>query len=175
MQRLDKRSRMSGDVHVRFCESLRGRFPRATRLVITGKSRRLLEQNIRPAVESFLAERGLTLSEEKTVITYIRNGFTFLGQSFRKHSRILHITPSAEGVLAFKRKIGEIIRKHVSSPMLVLIKKLNDTLRGWAYYHRHVVASEAFRCIDTYVFEQLWRMLRRRHSHKSRKWLFKKY
>jgi len=34
MQRLDDRSRMSGDVHVRFCESLRGKFPRATRLLI---------------------------------------------------------------------------------------------------------------------------------------------
>ena len=34
MQRLDDRSRMSGDVHVRFCERLGGRFPGATRLVI---------------------------------------------------------------------------------------------------------------------------------------------
>jgi len=143
--------------------------------VITGKSKRLLDQNVKPVVEAFLTERGLTLSEEKTVITYIRNGFTFLGQTFRKHGRVLHITPSVEGVLALKRKIGEIIRKHVSAPMPVLIKKLNETLRGWANYHRHVVASEAFGCVDSYVFEQLWRMLRRRHSNKSKKWLFKKY
>jgi RNA-directed DNA polymerase len=143
--------------------------------VITGKSKRLLEQNVKPAVEAFLSERGLTLSEEKTVITYIRDGFTFLGQTFRKHGRVLHITPSIEGVLALKRKIGEIIRKHVSAPMPALIKKLNETLRGWANYHRHVVASEAFRCIDTYVFEQLWRMLRQRHSNKSKKWLFREY
>ena len=33
MHRLVDRSRMSGDVHVRFCEGLRGRFPRATRLL----------------------------------------------------------------------------------------------------------------------------------------------
>ncbi len=112
--------------------------------VITGKSRRLLEQDVKPAVEAFLSERGLTLSEEKTVITYISDGFTFLGQTFRRHGRVLHITPAIEGVLALKRKIGEIIRKHVSAPMPVLIKKLNETLRGWANYHRHVVASEAF-------------------------------
>jgi RNA-directed DNA polymerase len=143
--------------------------------VITGKSKRLLEQNVRPAAEKFLAERGLTLSEEKTVITYIRNGFTFLGQTFRKHGRVLHITPSVEGVLALKRKVGELIRKHTSAPMPVLIKKLNETLRGWANYHRHVVASEAFSCIDTYVLEELWRMLRQRHPGKSKKWLFDKY
>jgi RNA-directed DNA polymerase len=143
--------------------------------IVTGKSKRLLEQNVKPAVEKFLAERGLTLSEEKTVITYIRNGFTFLGQTFRKHGRVLHITPAVEGVLALTRKVGELIRKHTSAPMPVLIKKLNETLRGWANYHRHVVASEAFGRIDTYVFEQLWRMLRRRHSNKSKKWLFDKY
>lgn len=144
-------------------------------LVVTGKSKRLLEQNVKPAVESFLAERGLALSAEKTVITYIRNGFTFLGQTFRKHGRVLHITPAIDGVLAIKSKVGELIRKHVSAPMPVLIKKLNEALRGWANYHRHVVASEAFSRIDTYVFEQLWRMLRRRHSGKSKKWLFDKY
>jgi RNA-directed DNA polymerase len=59
--------------------------------------------------------------------------------------------------------------------MITLIKKLNEILRGWANYHRYVVASDAFRRVDTYVHEQLWRMLRRRHSNKSKKWLFKKY
>jgi RNA-directed DNA polymerase len=38
-----------------------------------------------------------------------------------------------------------------------------------------VVASKAFESIDTYVFEQLWRMVRRRHSQKSAGWLTKHY
>ena len=59
--------------------------------------------------------------------------------------------------------------------MPVLIKKLNETLRGWANYHRHVVASEASGRIDTYVFEQLWRMVKRRHQNKSKGWLIKHY
>ena len=50
--------------------------------------------------------------------------------------------------------------------MPALIKKLNSTLRGWANYHRHVVASEAFSSVDTYVYEQLWRMLCRRYPKK---------
>jgi RNA-directed DNA polymerase len=143
--------------------------------IITGKSRQLLERQVKPAVEAFLAERGLSLSAEKTMITYIKDGFTFLGQTFRKHGRVLHITPAKEGVLALIRKAGELIRTHVSAPMPYLIKKLNETLRGWGNYHRHVVASEAFSRIDTYVYEELWRMLRRRHSKKSRKWLARKY
>jgi RNA-directed DNA polymerase len=144
-------------------------------LVVTCKSKRILEEAIKPAIETFLAERGLTLSEEKTVITHIRDGFTFLGQTFRKHGRVLHITPSKEGQLAVMQKAGELIRKHVSAKMPVLIKKLNETLRGWANYHRHVVSSDAFSRLDTYVFEQLWRMVKRRHPNKFHQWLTKKY
>ena len=59
--------------------------------------------------------------------------------------------------------------------MIVLITKLNQVLRGWANYHRHVVSSEAFDRVDTYVYEQLWRMLRKRHPGKSKRWLFKEY
>ena len=68
-----------------------------------------------------------------------------------------------------------MIRKYTSAPMVVLIKKLNELLRGWANYHRHVVASAAFSRVDSYVYDQLWRMLRRRHRHKSSSWLYKKY
>ena len=143
--------------------------------IITGKSKQLLERQVKPVVEQFLAERGLTLSEEKTSITHITDGFTFLGQTFRKNGNTLRITPAKEGVLALKRKVGNVCRKYVSAPMAALIKVLNQTLRGWGNYHRHVVASAAFSEIDTYVYEQLWRMIRRRHQNKSKKWLYRKY
>lgn len=143
--------------------------------IITGKSKTILVKKVVPAVKRFLAERGLQLSEEKTKLTYIRHGFTFLGQTFRKYGDTLRITPSKEGVLALIRKVGALIRKYISAPIVILIKKLNEVLRGWAYYHRHVVATEAFARVDTYVYEQLWRMLRKRHPKKPKKWLFKKY
>ncbi|MDR4496992.1 MAG: hypothetical protein MRK02_03560 [Candidatus Scalindua sp.] len=62
----------------------------------------------------------------------------------------------------------------MSAPVEALFKKLNSVLRGWANYHRHVVSSEAFSRVDTYVFEQLWRMVRRRHQNKTKGWLIKK-
>jgi RNA-directed DNA polymerase len=165
-------------------ETVRRAVPRRCRInfvryaddfIITGKSQSILEESIQPVVEGFLRERGLGLSPEKTVVTHIKDGFTFLGQTFRKHGRALHITPSIEGVHTLMRKVRTLIQSHVSAPMPGLIKRLNEVLRGWANYHRHVVASEAFSRIDTYVFEQLRRMLRRRHSQKSVKWLTKRY
>jgi RNA-directed DNA polymerase len=143
--------------------------------IITGKSKRLLERAVRPAVEAFLAERGLSLSEEKTSITHIKHGFTFLGQTFRKQANVLHITPAEEGILTLIRKVGTLTRDHVNAPMPALIKALNQTLRGWGNYHRHVVASDAFLRVDRYVREQLWRMLRRRHPNRSKRWLSARY
>ncbi len=143
--------------------------------IVTGKSKRILETMVKPAIEEFLAKRGLTLSKGKTAITHIRDGFTFLGQSLRKHNKTLHITPAKEGVLTLMRKVGALTRKYKSAPMVVLIKELNQLLRGWANYHRHVVATRAFGYVDTNVFRQLWRMLRRRHPKKSNSWLAKRY
>ena len=143
--------------------------------IITGKSRTILEDAVKPVVEGFLAERGLSLSPEKTLVTHITDGFTFLGQTFRKHGGVLHITPSKQGVLALEQKVGTLIREHVSAPMPALIKALNQVLRGWANYHRHVVASAAFSRIDHYVFEHLWRMLQKRHPNKSAHWLIQHY
>lgn len=165
-------------------EAIRNAVPRRCRVnfiryaddfIVTGISKRLLEERVKPAVIKFLAERGLTLSEEKTKITHISKGFTFLGQTFRKRGKKLHIKPAKEGVLALIEKVGTIIRKYVSAPMPALIKKLNQTLRGWANYHRHVVAAEAFKRVDKYVFEQLLRMVRKRHQNKPKHWLYKKY
>jgi RNA-directed DNA polymerase len=165
-------------------QAVRSAIPRRSRVnfvryaddfIITGKSKQLLESEVKPVVVRFLAERGLTLSEEKTSITHIKHGFKFLGQFFRKFGNTLRITPAKEGVLALMRKVGNLCRKYVSAPMPALIKALNQTLRGWGNYHRHVVASDAFSQVDNHVFEQLWRMLRRRHPNKPKKWLVRKY
>lgn len=143
--------------------------------IITAKSRTILEQSVRPAIEAFLSKRGLELSQEKTVITHITQGFTFLGQTFRKQGGKLHITPSKDAIKSIIQKLGDLMHKHVASPAPALIKALNQTLRGWGNYHKHVVSSEAFTRIDTYVFEQLWRILRKRHPKKSKHWLIKRY
>jgi RNA-directed DNA polymerase len=165
-------------------EAVRKSVPRRSRVnfiryaddfIITGKSRRLLEKQVKPAVVEFLRERGLNLSEEKTAITHIRDSFMFLGQTFRKHGKVLHIRPSKEGVESLIQRLGGIIRKYVSAPMPLMIKKLNSVLRGWGNYHRHVVAGASFYRIDGYVHDQLCRMLRKRHPRKSKKWLVKKY
>src|ERR1700730_5415765 len=73
--------------------------------IITGTSQELLEREVKPCVESFLAERGLELSQEKTNITHFSEGFDFLGQNVRKYGDKLLIKPSAKNVKSFLDKI----------------------------------------------------------------------
>jgi RNA-directed DNA polymerase len=80
--------------------------------IITGHSQEWLEQEVKPVVVEFLAERGLVLSPEKTKITHIKDGFDFLGWNIRKYSGKLLMKPSKANVKAHLDKIREEIRAY---------------------------------------------------------------
>ncbi|MCP3923948.1 MAG: group II intron reverse transcriptase/maturase, partial [Desulfobacterales bacterium] len=143
--------------------------------LITANSKEILENMVKPAVISFLHERGLKLSEEKTKITHISNGFDFLGQNVRKYNSKLIIKPSKENVQSFLHNIRETIHKHRGSKAEALIRDLNTKIRGWANFHKHVVSSKTFGYVDNCIRNDLWRWMRRRHRNKSTKWLKRKY
>lgn len=143
--------------------------------IITGCSREQLEDKVRPAVESFLSERGLRLSEEKTKITSIEDGFDFLGANVRKYGDKLLIRPSRRNILDFLREIRRLIRTQRAATALDLIRQLNSKLRGWANQHKHLVSSRAFQYVERCVFQALWRWAKRRHPEKGLSWVRTKY
>jgi len=143
--------------------------------IITAKSKELLEDVIKPVVIEFLKERGLSLSEEKTKITRIDEGFNFLGQNVRKYDGKLLIKPSKDNIQFFLQNIRETFKKHRGSKTIALIGDLNPKIRGWANYHKHVVSSKTFGYVDNCIRNELWRWMRRRHRNKSTGWLMKKY
>lgn len=144
-------------------------------LLVTGKSKELLEESIIPVVSDFLKERGLELSEEKTKIERIEDGFDFLGQHLRKYGNKLLITPSKGSVKALIAKTAKIIKDHHGRSAWGLINQLNPVIRGWANYHRHVVSKKTFAYIDSRIFRQIWNWARRTHQLKSRKWIKRRY
>jgi RNA-directed DNA polymerase len=143
--------------------------------LITGNSKELLEKEIAPLVEEFLKRRGLTISPEKTRITHIDDGFDFLGQNIRKYKGKLLIVPSPKNVKTFLNKVRIIIKTSGTMSAGQLIVQLNPLLRGWANYHRHIVSKQVFGRVASVIFEALWRWAKRRHPHKSGKWIRKKY
>ena len=143
--------------------------------VITGSSKELLEEEVKPWVEGFLKERGLELSMEKTRIVHINEGFDFLGWNFRKYTETLLIKPSKKNEQTFYRKVKEVISGNKTKRQGDLIILLNKKLRGWANYHSPVVAKEAFSRMDHLIHRAIWRWAKRRHPNKRVDWVRKKY
>jgi RNA-directed DNA polymerase len=143
--------------------------------ILTGKTKEVLEDEVKPMVEAFMRERGLELSQEKTVITHVEDGFDFLGQNVRKFNGTLLIQPSKKNVKTFLNGIREVIRKHQQATAYGLIVLLNPKIRGWGNYHRRVASKETFQRVDSEIFKMLWRWAVRRHPKKPRRWIRKKY
>ena len=143
--------------------------------VVTAASKDILEQKVKPVIVDFLRERGLKLSEEKTLITHIAEGFNFLGQRVRKFGKKLLIKPTRQSVRSLLDKARQRIGSCHKMKAAVLIRKLNPILCGWANYHRHVVSKRTYHRIDYYVHVMLWRWARREHPNKSRGWIKRRY
>lgn len=143
--------------------------------IITGVSKEFLEDEVKPLVRDYLAERGLQLSEEKTAVTHIEEGFDFLGMTLRKRGGRLLVTPSKKSVEKILEKVRGIIRRNKSARADSLAKLLNSVLRGWANHFRHVCSKQVFTDIDNALWEALKRWAYRRHPKKSRKWIAAKY
>jgi RNA-directed DNA polymerase len=143
--------------------------------VVTGASQEVLEQRVKPAIQVFLKERGLELSEGKTKITHIDEGFDFLGFNVRKYKGKLLIKPAKRQVKEFLANIRNLIKKNKTIKTVELIRQLNPKIRGWANYFRHVVAKRIFQKVDSAVFETLWIWAKRRHPNKGARWVKKKY
>ena len=143
--------------------------------VVVAETKEILEQTVKPAIQKFMAERGLRLSEEKTVITHIREGFDFLGKTVRKFNTQLIVQPSKAAAKSIVEKLGMLLRQSRSIPYAVLLRKLNRLLRGWGNYHRFTCSSRVFSQIDYYLLQGIWRWIKRQHKGKRLRRHLSKY
>jgi RNA-directed DNA polymerase len=142
--------------------------------VITGATRETLEK-AKLIIGDFLKERGLSLSEEKTKIVHIDEGFDFLGWNIRKYGGKLLIKPAKKNVQAFLRKIRLIIKENRTAKQENVIRLLNPVIRGWANYHQNQVAKQTFSEVDHAIWVKLWQWACRRHPNKPRRWVKDRY
>ena len=169
--RLPTRKKVNGKTHCNKMNFVRY----ADDFIITGESPEFLREKVLPIVREFLTERGLQLSEEKTVITHICEGFDFLGKNIRKYNGKLLIKPCKSAVKSFLGKVRDIIKSSKSIKQEILIRRLNPVIRGWVNNQRYVVSSKVFSTVDYEIYKCLWQWAKRRHKKKSRKWIARKY
>jgi len=164
----DKRSRRdrgAGNfVHIRYADDF---------VVLTNGRRREAEQ-MRARIHEFLTDRlRLTLSWEKTKITHIDDGFTFLGYDIRrdvtgtgrKHPKFLIPTVA---VRRARHTIQRITSPTTTAPSVhAKFVALNRYLRGWANYYRYAYnASWTFSRLDHFVYQHMIRWLARKYRCK---------
>lgn len=143
-------------------------------IIVTTPTKEIAEE-IKGIIQTFLSERGLQLSEKKTIITHIDDGFSFLGWNFRKYDGVLLIKPSKESVQRIVEKIGNVIRRAKAWSQEQLIRVLNPIITGWTNYNKHVVSKDAFARMDFIIWGMLWHWAKRRHNNKGHNWTAHKY
>ena len=151
---------MSGDVHVRFSESLGVRFPRATRLVIlcpdADEARIALE-----LVQRWTTRAGLTLHPDKTrIVDANLEGFDFLGYHFERGQR----WPRSKSIKKFKDSIRAKTPRLHGQSLSVIIARVNGTTIGWFEYFKHTSFTTVFRGLDGWIRRRLRRILLKRHG-----------
>ncbi len=131
----------------------------------------------------WLKERGLALSEEKTRIVHLTEGFDFLGFNIRHYPAPLTsqtgwkllIKPSKESIQDVQKKLKNLWNKAQGTNVQAVLAKLNPLIRGWANYFRIGVAKEIFGKLDDWLFYKADRYTRRMHPKKSKAWRQHKY
>jgi RNA-directed DNA polymerase len=131
----------------------------------------------------WLAERGLSLSSEKTRIVHLTEGFDFLSYNVRHYRSPLVtrtgwkllIKPSKKAVTAKRRELRDIWLDLKGHRVKEILYRLNPIIRGWANYHRTVVASATFARMDKWMYHRTARYVNRRHPDKPQHWKVARY
>jgi RNA-directed DNA polymerase len=143
--------------------------------VVTAPSKEMLQEYVLPKLTDFLKQRGLELSEVKTRIVHIDEGFNFLGFEVRRFKETLLTKPQKDKVLQHLRSIKVYLKRHQQTEAGQVIRNLNPIIRGWSNYYRHCAGKEAFSKADHRMWEMLWVWAKRRHPNKPAKWVKQRY
>ncbi|MBA3425574.1 MAG: group II intron reverse transcriptase/maturase [Rubrobacter sp.] len=126
-------------------------------------------EQLRDEVTTVIATMGLRLSETKTRICHIDEGFDFLGFRIqRKHrrgtnKRHVYTYPSKKALASIIDKVRTLTRRSWHRDLVTLLRRLNPVLRGWCNYFRHGVSKRAFGYVDNFSWKRTVRWLRKRH------------
>jgi RNA-directed DNA polymerase len=121
-------------------------------------------------VAAVLAPIGLRLSDEKTRVCHIDEGFDFLGWRLQRRTQrgrtgktAIYTYPSKKSMASIKDKVRELTRRAKHRTLADLLRRLNPVLRGWCNYFRHGVCKRIFGYVDHFAFWRIVAWLKKRH------------
>ena len=172
---------MSREIHVRFCESRGVRFPPATHLVVLVAGTQAHAQALREEVAAVLAPMGLRLSEAKTRVCHIDEGFDFLGFRIQRRQkrgtdrRVVYTYPSKKALASIVGRVRALTRRSSHPTLAALLRQINPVLRGWCAYFRYGVSKATFGYLDQYTWHRVVRWIRKRHNRTKWVVLLRRY
>jgi RNA-directed DNA polymerase len=131
---------------------------------------------VKARLAGWLAQRGLSLNEDKTRIVHLTQGFDFLGWNIRRYRNgKLLIKPSKAAVRRHRQRLAGLMRTMRGSNAMAVIATLNPVIRGWTAYHRCMVSSEVFHSLGDYMWKLTWKWARHSHPGKAPRWVAARY
>ena len=133
-------------------------------------------------VATVLAPMGLRLSEAKTRVCHIDEGFDFLGWRIQRRAwrsragkTAIYTYPSKKALASVVDKVRSLTRRAKHRTLADLLRRLNPTLRGWCNYFRHGVSKRTFGYVDHFAFWRIVGWLRKRHLGLNMHTLVRRY
>lgn len=136
---------------------------------------------LRDQVTVVLAPMGLRLSEEKSRICHVEDGFDFLGFRIQRQPKpgsgkpTVHTWPTKKAFASVKATVRTVTRQGLHQPLAVLLYRLAPILRGWTSYFRYGVSKATFDYLRRFTWRRVLLWLRRKHRRANWKWLLRHY
>jgi len=138
-------------------------------------------EEIKAHIQTFLAEElKLRLSEEKTLITHIDDGFDFLGYRMVGDKRwsdgqwSLFSQVPEKAIRRFREAIKAITRNTFADEVAVWTA-LSGLIRGWGNYYAYAAESRLMDQLDAFIYHQMWNYCRGKNGRKGKKKVFHQY
>ena len=139
-------------------------------------------EGLRDEVSNVLAPMGLRLSEPKTRVCHIDEGFDFLGWRIQRRAwrsrtgkTAVYTYPSKKSLASIKDKVRQLTRRARHRTLADLLRRLNPVLRGWCTYFRHGVSKRTFGYVDHFAFWRVVGWLKKRHLGLNMHTLVRRY
>lgn len=127
-------------------------------------------------LQEVIGKMQLKLNREKTRVTESRDGFDFLGVSFRRgiykkgnrQREVLIKVPRAKAVKAIQQRIKEAVNDiPLGEKLSMAVKAMNSKLRGWANYFRITNSWLTLKKLVKHTCNQLRLFLRKKYARKK--------
>jgi RNA-directed DNA polymerase len=138
-------------------------------------------EEIRDTVADVLTPMGLRLSEEKTRVVHLDEGFTFLGFRIQRQRQkgsdkwYVYTWPSDTALRSIMAKVKALTSGSTNMSLGALLRQINPVLRGWTAYFQHGVSSHTFGYLAHYTWWRIQRWIRRKHRKSNWKTLRRRY